>query len=204
MQTATGLFVEHIHVLRQVLDQGLAVGQALSGLTQAVELQRDAVQAQGLPQVTRDQDQLGVHIGAGKTQSLGAELVELPVTPALGALVAEHRTHVVQALATVVNQGMLDRGAHHTGGVLGAQGELFTVQTIGEGVHLFFNDVGDLTQAAHEERRGLHDGRAQVAVTVALHEGAQLFLEPLPMRGGLGGDVVHAFDGGDFLGHVLC
>ncbi|MCY1374202.1 hypothetical protein D9M69_615290 [compost metagenome] len=129
--------------------------------------------------------------------------MELPVAPSLGPLVAEHRPHVVQALAAVVQQGVLERCTHHAGGVLRAQRELFAIEPVFEGVHLLLDDVGHLTEATHKERRGFHDGRAQVAVAVAAHQATQGVFEPLPVRGRGRGDVVHAFDGAQFFCHVL-
>jgi hypothetical protein len=45
------------------------------------------------------------------------------------------------------------------------------VQLVGEGVHLLLDDVGDLAEAAHEQRRGLHDRGAHLAVAVSAPAG---------------------------------
>ncbi len=200
MQAALGLFVQHIAVLFKVGDQGSAVGLTLRRLAQAVEFQAHVFQAQHLPQVIRQQDQFGVDLCATKTQHLGANLVKLAVAAALRTLVAEHRAHVVQALAAFVEQVVLDHRAHQTGRAFGAQGQLLTVQAVFKGVHLLFDDVCDLTQAAHEKRCGLDDGQAHIAVGVAGHQSAHLRLQPLP-TGGVGRqDVVHALDAHQLLG----
>ncbi|EWS63466.1 hypothetical protein Y695_03301 [Hydrogenophaga sp. T4] len=201
VQTAPRVFIELVSMTFQVGDQRLAVRLTLGRLAQAVDFQLDAFQPQFGPEVAGEHDQFGVHIGTDEAQRLGAELVKLAVTAALRALMAEHRPHVIQALATVVQQRMLDRRPHHTGGVFRAQGELLAVEPVLEGIHLLLDDVGHLAQAAHEQRRGFHDGRAQVAVAVAQHERAQLVFEPLPVCGHGRGDVVHAFDGAEFFCH---
>ena len=125
--------------------------------------------------------------------------MELAVTPTLGALVAEHRPHVPHALAAVVQQVVLNGGAHQAGCALGAQRELLAVQAILERVHLFFHNVGHLADAAHKQLGVLNDGRAHIAVGEAVHHLAHLRFQPLPAGGLAGQDVVHAFDGVEFL-----
>jgi hypothetical protein len=99
------------------------VGAALVGLAQAVEFQPPVAEAQRGPQVHGQQDQLGVDLGP-PAQRLGADLVELAIAAALRALVPEHRAHVVQALAAVVQQVVLDHGAHQAGRAFGAQAQV--------------------------------------------------------------------------------
>ena len=186
----------------QVSDQLGAVLLALVRLPEAVDFQAHVVQAQLLPQRVRQQDDFRIHVGPGKTQRFGADLVELPVATALRPLVPEHRAHVVQALAAVVQQRMFGHRAHHAGGAFGAQRQLFAVQAVLEGVHLLFDDVGHLAQAANEQRRRLDDRCADVAVGVARHQAAHLVFQPLPARRLGRQDVVHAFDGSQFLSHA--
>ena len=203
MQAAARILVEHIHVLLQVCDQRRAVGAALVGLPQAVQFQPHVLQPQFRPQRMRQQNDLGIGFRAGKAQRLGTDLVELAVAAALWPFMPEHRPHVVQALAAVVEHGMLYHRTHHPRRCLGAQRQLFTVEPVLEGVHLLLDDVGDFAQAAHEQRRRLDDGRADVAISVARHEGAHLVLQPFPARRIGRKNVVHALDGNQLLHLVL-
>ena len=201
MQTALRFFVELIEMGLQVGDQRFAVGQTLIGLPQAVDLELDPLEAQRGPEVTGQHDELGIDVWPGKSQRFGAELVELAVAPTLRTLVPEHGPHVIEALAAVVKQRMLQGSAHHAGGVLRPQCQLLTVEAVLEGIHLLLDDVGDLAQTPHEQRSGFNDGRAQIAVAVAAHQSPQGFFQPLPVRGRGRDDVVHAFDGAQFLSH---
>ena len=98
----------------------------------------------------RQQDDFGINMGASKTQRFCANLVKLAVAPALGALVAEHGAHVVQAASALVEQVVLNGGAHYASGGFGAQGQGFAVELVFKRVHFFFNHVGDFAQTAHE------------------------------------------------------
>ena len=77
---------------------------------------------------------------------------------------------------------MLDRGADDAGGRLGTQRQALAVQLVLERVHLPFDDVGRIADAAHEERRRLDDRDADVAVAVLREHFARGVLEALPQR----------------------
>ena len=160
MQAPFGVGIQLAFVLLQVGDQGQAMRLALGQLPQAVDFQSNIDQSQRLPQMMGQQNDLGIHFGACKTQGLGPNLVKLAVTTTLRPFMAKHWAHVIQPFATLVQHGMLNAGANHTGGVFWPQGQLFTIQSVGKGIHLLLNDVGDFTQAAHKQTRGLHDGGA--------------------------------------------
>ena len=95
----------------------------------------------------------------------------------------EHRPHVVKPLAAVIQHRMLDHGTYNPGRAFRSQGQLLTVETILERIHFLFNDIRHLPQPPHKQPRGLDDGRADVAIGVAVHERTNLFLQPLPLRG---------------------
>jgi hypothetical protein len=79
------------------------VGLALLGLTQAVELQAHAFNAQLFPQ-ERPAKSLRHPARAGKAHGFHTDLVELAIAAALRALVAKHLADVEQALAAFVEQ----------------------------------------------------------------------------------------------------
>ena len=193
-QPALGVSVQQLAVLLEVGDQGLAMCLALGRHTQAVEFDTHLAQTELVEQVGHQQHQFGVQRRPLKTQGLGAQLVELAVAAALRALVAEHRTQVIQAASTVIGQVVLDGRAHHARRVLGAQRQLLAVEAVFEGVHLLLDDVGGLTGAAHEQRRRFDDGRADHAVAVARHHVAHRGFQGFPARRFRRQDVVHAFD----------
>ena len=91
---------------------------------------------------------------------------------------------------------MLDHGAHHAGRHLGPQRQVLglsmLVGTVLEGVHLLLDDVSHLTDAAHEQRSRLDDGRTHILVAVALQDAAHLGFQPFPARRFGRQDVIHA------------
>ena len=64
-----------------------------------------------------------------------------------------------------------------------------------ERVHLFLDDVGDLADLAHEQRRRFDEWRPNLFVTVELYRRAKRVLETMPPPDFLGEDVVHPLDG---------
>ena len=152
---------------------------AVGGVADGIHVELDVVEPEPLPQAREHHDLLGIDVRPLEAQRLDVELVELALAPLLRALVAEHRAHGPHAHRAVVEEVVLDRRAHDAGGRHGTQGEAVAVAVL-EHVHLLLDDVGDLAQAPHEEGRGLDDGRAHVAITVALEYRARRVLELLP------------------------
>ena len=187
-------------MLLQVGNQRFTVRLALLRLTQTVDFKAPLGQAQALPQRHGQQDQLGIHIGTGKAHGFCTDLVELAIAAALRALVAEHGADVPHAFAAVVQQVVFNGGAHQAGRAFGAQRQALAVELVFKGVHLLFHNIGHLANAAHKQLRVLHDGRAHIAVGKAAHQVAHLRLQPFPACRFAGKDVIHAFDGGKFVG----
>ena len=112
VETPLGLFVEQIHVLLEISDQYAAVLGAFVGLTERINLQLDSVEPEVVPQASAHQDLLGVDVGAGETERLDADLIELTVAPFLRPLMAEHLAHVIEALRMLRRQLVLDQRTH--------------------------------------------------------------------------------------------
>ena len=211
VEAARGVFVQLAFVRFKVGDKGGAVLAALLGLAEAAEFQMPVADAEFAPEFGSQQDEFGVRFRAGKTQGFRANLVKLPVAPALRPLAPEHRPHVVEPLrAAALQQVVFKRGAHDAGGVFRAQREAVGgagfVGAVGEGIHLFFHHVGGFAQPARKQRRVLQNGSADVAVGKAAHGATHDALQPEPALGGGREDVVHATDGGKlvfFLGHSV-
>jgi hypothetical protein len=150
------------HAAPGIGNQRIAVRTALSGLAQAVDFQAHMLafdQAQLAPQRTG-------HAGSSRHPRRGRQG---PVPqrqaggtggsgPFAGARGGTSDPRSRRACGPSYSSVVLDHRAHHAGGGLGAQREPVAVHRIGEGVHLLFDDVGHLAQAAHKQCCGLDDG----------------------------------------------
>ncbi len=117
----------------------------------------DVSYLQPLEEGRQDEDQLGVHQRRAHPEDLGVDLGELPVAPLLGSFAPEHRADGVEPLHGVGRvQLVLDVGPHDGGRGLRAQGDHLPA-AVGEGVHLLFDDVRVLADAALEELGPFHD-----------------------------------------------
>lgn len=203
MQAAASILVQKIQMTFQIGDQCRTVGFSLLRLSKAIEFQSNVFQAQLFPQRIRQQDQFGIDFGPMEAHGFRTDLMKLPVASALRPLMAEHRAHVIQALAAVVQQRMLGRGTNDARRRLGAQRQMLPIQAVFEGIHFLFDNIGDLAQAANEQCCRFYDGRTHIAISVSRHERPHLVFQPLPARRVRGKNVVHAFDGHQFAGFGL-
>ena len=182
-------------MLLKVGDQLGAVRSTSRAVAERVDLEADASEAEPLPESARHHDHLDVDVWAGVAQRLHTDLMELAVAALLRALVAEHGPHVPKPARAVVEQTVLDGGAHAAGGALGAQGQLLAVERILERIHLLLDDVGDLADGALEQGRRLDQRHADRAVAVASEPLADNRLKGLPALGLVRQNVVHAAHG---------
>ena len=118
------VFIQLVSVLLQVGNQLCTVACTLCRLPQAVELKAYIGQVNCLPESGRQQNQFSIYLWARKTQGFGANLVELAVTPPLRLLPPEHRAHVIEPFATVIQHVVLDHGTHHTSSVFRPHGKV--------------------------------------------------------------------------------
>ena len=180
MQAALGVFVQLVGVLLQISDQCFAVLFALFGLAQAIEFQPHIFDAQFLPQSVCQQNQFGIHMGAGKAQGFGTHLMKLAVAAALGPFAPKHGPHVVHALAAFVQQVVFHGGTYDACGVFGAQGQVVRIAVfvvaILKRIHFLFHHIGYLAQAAHKQAGVFDDGGAHIAIGKARHDGAHFGL----------------------------
>ncbi|MNE43981.1 hypothetical protein D3C80_1381860 [compost metagenome] len=181
---------------REELDQRVTVaGTGFAG-AQAVELELDRVtDAQLAPEAPGQHDQLGVDVRTVEVEDFDTNLVELAITAFLWALVAEHLADVPELLhLATTGDAVFEHSAHAGGGAFRAQGQGVAV-TIIEGVHLFFDDVGDFTDRALEQLGELDDRRTDLAIAIGIQQAGDGVLEITPQRRLLGQDVVHATNG---------
>ena len=76
--------------------------------------------------------------------------MELPVATPLGLFVTEHRARIPQALRTVIENIMLERGTYGGCGTFGAQCQTIAVEMIDEGIHFLLNDVRHFAEGTNE------------------------------------------------------
>ena len=178
VQTARRIGIQRIPVLLEMGDQPGAMTMARCGIAERIQLQRDIAQPEFVPQPRAHQDLFGIDVRSGKAQRLHAELMELAIASLLRTLMAEHLTAVIQTLRRVIQQIVLQHGAHAGGRSLGAQRQLVAVQRIGEAVHLFFDDVGHFADGALEQICRLDQWHADIAIAITVQPVAHHFLEP--------------------------
>ena len=185
-------------VLRHVLANGLAVLGAAVLAAHGVDQQLHgfAGDADGFVEAHEHDDSLGIDGWLVSAQALDAHLVELAVAALLRTLGAEHRAciHQLDRCGTLGNQVVLDDGADDAGRSLGTHGQLgllfdmaaakqrFKVLARDGGEHLLRDDVGCLSDAAHEERGLLDNRRDDGLVAVGAEDAARRFLEVVPER----------------------
>ena len=148
VQAPLGILIEQLALCLEVGDELCAEGVPLGARADGVELERDGVEAEPPPEAANHDQLLDIDIRAGKAERLCAESVVLPITSFLWALVAKQWPAIPESFWTIVEQVVLERGAHGWRCALGAQRQVLAV--IVEGVHLFLDDVGDLPDTAHE------------------------------------------------------
>ena len=189
-------------MLLEIGNQRSAVFRPLGRLTEAVQLQFDAFQAQVIPQTGAHQDQFRVDIRSAHAEGFHPDLMELPVAPLLRPLVAEHLAHVIQPLRLPGRQVVLDHRPHATGRAFRAQSQGFAIQAIDEGVHFLLDNIGHFPDRPLEQWRRLDDGHADGPVAVALQPAADGVFEQLPECRFFRQDVVHPAHGLQTLTHA--
>ena len=94
---------------------------------------------------------------------------------------------------------MLNHRAHHGRRVLGPKRELLPIEGIGKGVHLLFDDVGDLANAAHEQGGGLQNRGSDGGIAIESEGLGHGGLQPLPLAHLLREQIVHALHAHQFV-----
>ncbi len=164
---------------------------------------RDVGHLEALTEGHQQKNQLGIHQRRGHPEDLGVDLIKLPVAPLLGPLAAKHGADGVELAHRVLGvKPVLDVGAHHRGGRLRTQGQQVAL-AVGEGVHLFFDDVGVFADAAGEQFGFLHDGNADLGKTEFFKKGGGRFLDVLPELHLAGQNVLETSDKLDHV-KILC
>ena len=151
--------------LGEPLAQRLAVGGTACGTAQRIELEAQILEAQRFEEAHGHRDQFGVRVGFGRPEAFAVDLVELPHTPLLGTLVAEHGSDGEQLGHGVAAPAAFDIRAHDPGGRFGAQGQ-GTALAVGEGIHFLLDHVGFRPDAPAEQFRPLEDRSAQFGKAV--------------------------------------
>ena len=190
-QTPLAVGVQSVFVGREIVQQQLPVTFAGRAGAQGVHFQGKRVFEPELAEHARQHDQhLGIDVRPGHAQRLGADLRVFPAAALLRALVAEHRAVVPELLLAVVQQAVLDAGAHAASGSLRAQRQRFAL-AVGKGVHLLLDQVRRFAETATEELRCLDEGQADFPIAVAAEHVDDDGLDLPPAGAGLREDVAH-------------
>ena len=202
LEAAMAVTTERVEMREAELPQALAVGRAARGVAERVQLDPRPARAHLIEVADEPDEQLGVGQGVVAAEHLGADLIELAIPAALGALTAEHGPCVEEpGLPVAMHQTGFEIGPHDARRRLRTERDrgLFLVP-VAEREHLLFDDVRRLANGAREQLGTLEDGEADLSETVAGEEVARRRLEPLPVRALLGKDVPEAPDRGDRAG----
>lgn len=178
-----------------------AISGALVALAEAVDLQPQVAEPQGVPQTPGQQYDLLIDVRPREPEDLDADLMKLAVAALLRTLVPKHGAVVPEAPRRG-EQTVLNGRTHATRGALGAQAEAVAV-AVGEAVHLLLDDVGNRADGTFEQVRHLHQGRADLLVTIAFEDGPGAVFQGLPKGDPFREDVVHPPDCLDSLRHGL-
>ncbi len=107
----------------------------------------------------------------------------------------EHRTDVPQFLnLAAASDAVLEDCAHARGSAFRAQGQRVAV-AVGEGVHLFLDDIGHFTDGALEQLGEFDDRHTNLPVTVVIQQTCNSAFKVTPQWRLLGQNVVHATNG---------
>ena len=122
--------------------------------------------------------------------------MELPLSAFLRSLVAKHGPRVPKLLWGG-DEVMLHRRTNTSGRAFRTQGQAVVVSIV-ERIHLFLNNIGDLSDRASKQSGRFDNRQANFAVTVGLEDGCQSGIYMLPPRGIIGQDIDHPTNGSVF------
>ncbi|GBH08435.1 NADPH-dependent 2,4-dienoyl-CoA reductase [Pseudomonas syringae pv. actinidiae] len=195
-QATLAVFIQLIKMGRKKLDQCIAVTRTRLAGAQAVQLKLDRIaNAQHAPQAPGHDDQFGIDVRTVKIENLDTNLVKLAIAAFLWTLVAKHRPDVPQFLNLTATGNTVFKNRTHTGGsAFRAQGQRVAV-TVGEGVHLFFDDISHFADRALEQVGKFDDRHTNLPVTVVIQQTRNSALKVTPQWRLLRQNVVHATNG---------
>ena len=186
-----GIEIQCLRALFQPTHQRRAIGLAILGRTQAVELKLKATHPKTGQQIPGKGDHLNVAAGALRTEPLHTDLVKLTLAPGLGTLVTEHRACVPKLLRTLTEQTVLQRSPHHRRCTFRAK-RAGSIAAILEAVHLLADHIGGLTDPPTKQIGCLQQRRADLTETGTTEMMSRLSLNGLPALKGLRKKVHHA------------
>ena len=174
--------------------KGIPVARARSVATERIHAYFEVFDAERAEDPDEHVDHFGVHAGPRIAVNLGSCLPELTIATALGLLGAKHRAEVVEAAHGLLRvERVADVSPRDAGRAFGAQRDRLV--TALEREHLLFDDLGRVTDRAHEEVERLEERGPDLGIARALELAPQHGLELVPAPDFVGQDVVHALDG---------
>ena len=145
-----------------------------------IQLQLDGFDADFFQEIDRRENDFGVQLRRIVGENLDAELLELAVSAFLRFVIAEHGAEVVEAQRDDgLEKVIFDGRPHHRSRVLRAQRQA-AIGLVGEGVHLFLDDIGLAADAAAEQFAVLEDRSADFPVEEFLVIGMDGIFQEMP------------------------
>ena len=189
----------------EVGDQRFTVLLTLFLSAQRIHFELHRTNAKRLPHAREHHNDFGINVRARHAERFSAELMELTVAAALRAFMTEHRAAVPKALCGSVKEIVFINSTNHSGGAFRTKRQLIAVHGVGEAVHLLFNDVRYLADAAGKNARIFKNRRTDFLITVGRQHVDAGLLHVLPDGSVLRKHVIHALDAGEFFfSHLLC
>jgi len=163
--------------------QNLAVSRAaMRAAANAVDLEPELPDPQGLQQLPKQHDHLNIVPRLGAADALDSKLMKLAVASLLRSLGAKHRAMIKQSGYRVMRaEFVFDPGAHHTGGSLRAQDKI-ALAAVGKAKHLFPDYIRLFADTVDKEFRRLKNRRADLGIAIAQSQIRHRLLGEAPER----------------------
>ena len=192
LQPPLAVCAQLIAVRPEIGAQGFHICWPAHRIADAVQPDLHLGKAQRLYQPDGQAEDFDIGRRSRRAQHLRSELVVHAKAALLRPVIAEHRGDVVEAHRLRQRaHAVLEVGAHDACGSFRTQREA-PPAAVGEGVHLFLDDVRRLAGGTLKDLGVLHDRRADLPVSVAGGKFSDQRLQRLPLRRVVGKDVVNS------------
>jgi len=195
IEAGATISADAVELVAIVITKDLEILRTAIDITNRVELENEICEAQLIVKTPKKLYGLGIDGGGSIADSLGAELMVLPVAARLGAVVPENGREIPQTHGLrEVMHSLLEIGAADGGGAFWSQREIEAAAVL-EDVHLLLDDVGHLAHATSEKRCLLEDRRFDCLVAEGLTDASGCLPDEDPIGLVLWKDVLSAAGG---------
>src|SRR5215470_12467441 len=194
LDAASAVCTEPRFLLLEKRDQNGQIGCSVCAATETVHLQCQVRQREIRQKTPEERDHFDIRAGVRGAETFDAELVKLPETSCLRALVTEHGTEVEIFLgARVGREIMFDEGPDRSRCTLRSKGQRRTIP-VSERIHFLLNDVGRGTDTPSEQSGDLEDRNADLLKSVTDRRSSSRIFDDTPARSLVREDVLDAFN----------